>query len=385
MRILFYAKSPDATEFYRVSIPAKYLARLPGVEVRTSYAEQHPKIPGSGVKFSDIEWADVIVFQRPATEVVLKLMQMIKERLPQKRLLLDYDDDYWSVPKWNPGYPFIKINEKAWPQFPSLVDGVITSTEALAEVFRQKTKKPVAVIPNGFDFEMFDEAELPPEVIIQNPGFNKEHNKAYVNYNLNLNEFHQVMEGKTLVTWAGSRFHFVDLDWIAEDLKKIIKERKDVNFLFVSYLQANLVKDVPPNRIFTTNGMSPVSRFYGLLKALRSDIMLAPLDPCQFNRSKSNLKILETMSLKAYPICSNWDPYEDDLDPELVEDKNYGSLVGYKKGDWYRAINEAVEKIKDPAFRSEFQSTNDGYVRATHDASLRSQMYLDFISSLDIK
>lgn len=383
MRILFYAKSPDATEYYRVSVPAKYLRRLPGVEVITSFAEKHPKLPESGVRFTEIEWADVIVFQRPATEPVLKIMEMIKTRYPKKILLLDYDDDYYAVPKWNPGYPFIKINERYWPQFPALVDGIITSTEPLADVFRGKAKTPVAAIPNGFDFEMFDEVVPEPDMVIQNLGIDKASGKAFVNYQLNLAEFRAVMENKTLITWAGSRFHFVDLDWIAADVQKLIKERKDVNFMFVSYMQANLINGVPPNRIFTTNGLSPVQRFYGLLKSIDSDIMLAPLDPCAFNRSKSNLKTMEIMSLKAFPICSAWDPYEDDLDPELNDDANFGLLAGYEKGDWYRAMNQALEMISDKSFKSNSQIVNDGYVRATHDAASRSQLYLEFISSLE--
>ena len=146
MRILFYAKSPDATEYYRVSLPAKYLKRLSGVEVFTSYAEKNPKASHSGVKFTEIEWADVIIFQRPATEPVLKVMEMIKERHPKKILMLDYDDDYYSVPKWNPGYPFIKINERTWPKFPGVVDGIIASTEPLAAVFRTNTDKPVYLL-----------------------------------------------------------------------------------------------------------------------------------------------------------------------------------------------------------------------------------------------
>jgi len=381
MRILFYAKSPDATEVYRVLIPAKYLGRLEGVEVLTTYAEKHPKFPQSGVKNSDLQWADVIIFQRPATELVLNLIKIIKKNHPEKKILLDYDDDYYSVPNWNPGYTFIRINERWWPEFPDLVDGIIASTEPLAEVFRSKTKTPVCVIPNGFDFEEFDAAEPLPDLVVENPGFNAKENKAYRNYTLSLSEFRTVMEGKKLVTWAGSRFHFMDLDWIAADIKKVIKERNDVNFMFVSYLQANVLRDTPPNRIYSTGGMSPVARFYSLLKALRSDIMLAPLDPCQFNRSKSNLKILEAMALQAFPVCSAWDCYEDDLDPDLNDDTTHGLLVGYEKGDWYRAINESLEKVCDPSF----QKTNDAYVRATHDAAERSQLYLDFIKSLDTK
>lgn len=378
MRILFYAKSPDATEVYRVQIPGRHLAKKPGIEIRMTYAEKHPKFPDSGVRNADIQWADAIVFQRPATELVLNVLKIIKNNHPEKIILLDYDDDYYSVPSWNPGYTFIRINEKFWPQFPSLVDGVITSTEPLAEVFRQKTDKPVTVIPNGFDFEEFDQTEPASDLFIENPGYDKKANKSYRNYSLNLAEFRAVQEDKHLITWAGSRFHFMDLEYIAEDVKKIIKERNDVNFMFVSYLQANVLKDAPPNRIYSTSGMSPVSRFYGLLKSLDSDIMLAPLDPCQFNRAKSNLKIMEAMALKAFPVCSRWDPYEDDLDPELNDDVTHGLLVGYERGDWYRAINEAMERIKDKSFKT----VNDAYVRATHDASLRSDLYISFIESI---
>jgi intein/homing endonuclease len=360
MRILFYAKSPDATEVYRVQIPGKYLARKPGIEVRMTYAEKHPKFPDSGVKNHDIQWADAIIFQRPATELVLNVLKIIKNNHPDKIILLDYDDDYYSVPTWNPGYTFIRVNEKFWPQFPALVDGVITSTEPLADVFRQKTDKPITVIPNGFDFEEFDQIESAPDLFIENPGYDKKANKSYRNYSLNLNEFRAVQEGRHLITWAGSRFHFMDLEYIAEDVKKIIKERSDVNFMFVSYLQANVLKDAPPNRIYSTAGMSPVSRFYGLLKALDSDIMLAPLDPCQFNRSKcvvggtrvvTRNGIFEIKDLVPHRINDAITPIETSV--WVDQDQNWKAAKAS-----YFALNQATIKLQT-SFGYEIEGTED--------------------------
>jgi hypothetical protein len=89
------------------------------------------------------------------------------------------------------------------------------------------------------------------------------------------------------------------------------------------------------------------------------------------------------MALKAFPICSAWDPYEDDLDPELNDDTNFGLLAGYDRGDWYRSMNQAIEMLSDKSFKTNSQFVNDGYVRATHDAASRSQLYLDAFKSLE--
>jgi glycosyltransferase involved in cell wall biosynthesis len=387
MKILFYAKAPDATEFYRVKIPVKFL-REAGYEVRANYAERIPN-HNAGVKDEDLKWADIIIFQRPVTQVVLAIIKHIKEKYPKIPIVADYDDDYYSVPRWNPGYPHLKTNEKYWKSLVKEFDGVMTSTEPLKEVFEKKVNKrcEVRCIPNGFDFDMFDPLEPfePVQIMAPDPT-DSQSLKAL--YTIDTLEFNQMMEDKIVCCWAGSKFHYVDLDWLPESIGKICELRDDICFLFVGYSQGNLIKKSQVNKFYLTKGQSPVSRFYQLLKSIKIDLMLAPLDPCQFNRSKSNLKIMESMALGAYPICSQWDAYEYDLDPDFYEtemDNVHGTLVPYSKNAWYEAITVMADKIKDQNYAKKVRLENDAFVRSTHSAELRTELYVNFFQKLIAK
>lgn len=384
MKILMYAKAPDATEFYRIKIPAKYLQRQ-GHEVRFGYPDKMPKVKNSGIKAEDLTWADIILFQRPVTPVVLNIIDHIRKTFPHKPVIADYDDDYYSVPRWNPGYPHLKIYEKSWKATVPKFDGIITSTDTLNDVMSEKTDAEVVTIPNGFDFDMFDELTPMDPVGLIAPSQNKE--KFTASYTLETDQFNEICQDRTVCCWAGSKFHYCDLDWLPDDLSEVCKKTDDIIFLFVGYIQGNIVKSVPINRLFTSRGYAPISEFYRFLKSVKIDIMLAPLDPCDFNMSKSNIKLLEAFSLKGpYPLCSALDPYEEDLDPALYEDGEmddvHGRLVSYEKGSWAKAIMETAEELKDPSFKKRVAMENEAYVRATHSAEFRTEDYINFFERM---
>lgn len=285
MKILMLPKSPDATMYFRNALPAKYLKEA-GHEVRICFADQIPQIPGSGIKEADVAWADVVVFQRPASEFVLGVVKQIKEKIPGKLLLADYDDDYTAVPRWNPGYPFIKETEAYWRGVIPLMDGLLVSTPTLAESLAKLTKAPIRVIRNGFDFEMFD--SLPPltdpiDIIAPTLDANKQ---LQTMYSVKGDQWNEMVKDRTVIAWAGSRFHYSDLDILPEEMKEACARNDNIVFLFVGYLQGNIVPSVPVNRLFVTGGRSPIENFYQVMKSLKIDYLMAPLHANHFNASK---------------------------------------------------------------------------------------------------
>jgi glycosyltransferase involved in cell wall biosynthesis len=386
LKILFLSKSPDATEFYRCEIPQKYL-ELSGHEVRRCYLEKQPKLAGSGIQTADVEWAEVIVFQRPLTRFALNCLQQIRTRYPAKVLVGDYDDDYYSVPDWNPGFTFVKAHEPVWTRMPALYDGIVASTLPLKEKLETKTQTPIEVIANGFDFELFDSLEPCQPFYVQATTLGKDGNAEHV-YPITNEQFNELMRDRTVVAWAGSRFHYVDLDYLSSAVAEVCRVNPDIVFLFVGYIQGNVLKGVPVSRLFTVGGRYPTHEFYRLLKSLKIDIMLAPLDPCEFNQSKSAIKIYEAMAIGAYPICSEFDPYEDELDPEAllwegeVYRDRYGTLVPYQNRAWSKAILQAASDLKDPIVADSWRTANHSYVRERHHASARSELYIKFFTRL---
>lgn len=284
MRILFLPKSPDATRVYRVDIPSKYLQRA-GHEVRIRYPEPVKSFESETLNVEDVAWADVVVWQRPATARAFDMLQHMKAVYPSKPMLGDYDDDYSSVPRWNPGYAFIQMNVKSWPKFFPEFDGIIASTDPLAEKLGMfAPQADVVTIKNGFDFEEFDAIEPNASAGLFVPKMDGE--RVVAEASVDVATFNEMMRDKLVVAWAGSRFHYVDLDLLPEDLLDVAKKRDDIVFLFVGYAQGKLIDAIPKNRLYLTGGRAPISEFYRLLKTLKIDAMLAPVDACEFNKSK---------------------------------------------------------------------------------------------------
>ena len=385
MNILFCAKAPDATKHYRVDIPAKYLGREDGVNVAVKYAEQFPQIPKEHVVTSDdLAIADVVIFQRPVTVGVAKQIVELKEKHIHTPVICDYDDDYYSVPRWNPGYPHLKTNEKVWKQFVKEIDGAICSTAPLRDRLRKNVHKKASVVTigNGFDYEEFD--KITPYygsgVLAPDPVHT---DKIVPLYDIEMQQFNDMAKDRTVFMWAGSKFHYCDLDWIPESIGKVMHDRDDIIFLFVGYMQGNLVKVSKANSLFLAKGIPGVLNFYSLLAGIKADVIMAPLDPNAFNRSKSNLKLMESMALGSYPLCSAWDPYEEDLDPDMNPDNTvHGRLVGYEKGDWYRSIMSTADKLSDLQYVRRMRLENDAYMRTTHAAELRTPVYLNYFRKM---
>jgi glycosyltransferase involved in cell wall biosynthesis len=370
VKILFIGKTADATAYFRCELPAKYLAKA-GHDVRFDYIDEIPKVPGSGIKEADCEWADVIVFQRPITDVHYKIINIVKKVRPDKLIVGEYDDDYGCVPNWNPGYAYIKAHDSWWKKIVPLYDGVITSTEPLKTSLSKMTDVPFKVIPNSLDFEVFDALTPLTEFTMFAPKM--ENNDLKPLYTVTCEQFNELMKEKIVVYWAGSRFHYFDLDWIAEEVKSIAKQDEDIVFCFVGYITHKIVNALPVNRLFVCQGMFPVSNYYRMLKGIKKDIGIAPVDPCEFNESKSPLKIMEAMALGTYPIASEFDTYENDI--------QRGSLAGYEKGDWANAILEAAKRIRSGEAKADIDH-NSKAVREIYDPKLRAEQYIQFFETL---
>lgn len=388
MKILFLPKAPDATAYFRCELPAKALAAA-GHDVRSRYLEPHPNVADAGVREQDCEWADVIVVQRPLTEYALEIVRQLKARLPHKAVVGDYDDDYYSVPRWNPGYTFVKANEKYWQALVAEMDGVIVSTDPLAEAIHRRYKGPIEAIPNGFDFATFD--ALPPPLPfplaasrLAPDGLNHQ-----VAYSVGSEEFNELMRERVVVAWAGSQYHFSDLGRLAPCVPEILRRHPEVVLLFVGYVTGDILRGTELSRVFTCGGRFPATAFHAMLRSLKIDIMLAPLEPVEFNASKSNLKVMEAMALGAYPVCSKFDPYQDDLDLEELAEVDpddttprHGRLVPYRKGAWAAAVSEAVALVSDPVRRETVRRDNAAFVRARHAAPLRVPLYEAFFTRI---
>jgi hypothetical protein len=376
MKVLFIPRVlNDATAYYRCVLPARSLDRA-GAETRV---EPLFDTGGPRIRAESSAWADVIVIQRPLSVVDVELIEQIRARHPEKVIVGEYDDDYGTVPGWNPGYRFVHPCKDEWPTIVPMFDGVTVSTQPLAEVMRRHTDKPVRVIRNAFDFEKIDAIEPRFDVPVQ-----KLHASDVENFRIEsqspLSEWMKSVEGKKIVTWFGSHTHYVDLDWLVEDVRDLyaVHNRHDIVFVFFGYVLWKLLAEIPSGNCFFIPGQPPragsglhgVEEFYSVLKALPASVGLAPVHPCVFNDSKSSLKVEECKAFGFIPVASRYDTYMNDID--------LGFLAGYSYGDWASSIIEAV----DTTSRRPRVLRNHELVRQKHDVNSRGGLYLSFYEAL---
>lgn len=399
MKILFLAKSPDATKYFRADMPAKYLNKA-GHDARVMYLEEQPKAgQPHPVRTDDVEWADVLVCQRPVSEYALNVITQIKKKYPQLPVVGEYDDNYFEVPNWNQGYTYLAGMWEWCQKIPALFDGIIFSTESLREYFTQgawsrggmspvRFTGPTAVIPNSMDFETIDGLTPLPPFLIDAPELNKTGNLQKA-YQITSHDFAELHRDKVVVAWIGSAFHFQDIQQLTEGIRAVAKRDPRIVFLFVGYTQGNVVASLPINRLFLCGGKHPITEYYRMLKSFKIDISLAPLRACTFNAGKSNLKILEAMTFGWYPVCSDFDPYEDDLDPDAAQwegegyQPRHGSLVNMMNPlHWADAIVAAAQKVRDEKLKQQMIDDNSRYVRAEYSPELRVPMYLEFFEQM---
>jgi hypothetical protein len=137
---------------------------------------------------------------------------------------------------------------------------------------------------------------------------------------------HIVNENKPTICYPGSQNHFSVKgrtesggDFGKELLNYILRTKKDVNWIFVGGIPEELKNDKDIIHYKWINYMS----YPNILKNLNVDIGLAPLEINDFNRGKSNLKLLEYSVCGIAGVYTNIEPYKN---CELTSD-NENSMI----------------------------------------------------------
>lgn len=262
------------------------------------------------------EWCDVAYFSRNDTPDYIKWMAMCSDKEGiGKPAILDYDDDVEHTRPVNPGYrsfhpnsEYVKWNKEAckW------ITGLSVSTNYLKEKYSNRVQH-IYVLPNSIDMKERDEV-----------------NKL----DLSDSKLYNKKEGEFRIIWSGSASHHENLSLILKALKDIMVNHPHVTFYHTG-LFGDLFTDFPQEaqkRIFTVPFVD--LRKYGrILREMNGDLALAPLTDCNFNRAKSNLRVLEYGSVKYPVIASDVEPYQCFSEDEVV-------LA--KPEEWYFAMEDMI-------------------------------------------
>lgn len=296
--VFYLADNYWGSTWYRCHVPGKALEHL-GYTVRLDNrgGERLPEY-------------DVLVVQRlwdPQTRAAIRAAKGAGVFT-----VYDIDDNYWRLHPDNPAY-------EMWgePMLNGLVavmrecDLVTTPSRYLAEELR-RFHPCVRVLPNMLPAEFWP-TDAPPS--------------------------HTTTEGEPLIIgWAGSPSHRSDLLMVADALMDVLGGFPDVEL----HLAGAESDWVPEHERVKLIDFVQIPEYPQILAGF--DIAIAPLVDTAFNRSKSDLKLVEYGMMSLPIVASKVGPYVESVRP------GENALFAKNYQDWVRHLSRLIE---DAGLRAE--------------------------------
>lgn len=293
----------------------------------------------------DIEWADIVIFQRFGSDSMLKVLTYCKSR--GKRIVFEIDDDLLNLPASHPAH--------TWFQLPEIRESIETlAVEAdLVTVSTGQLGKVLAPYNTN--------VRLLPNVLLDDV-FAKVHDVAAA----------QQTE-RVVIGYAGTSTHQADLGPILPALMRLISEFPErVSLVFLGCHPPGF--DGHPGVRFVPE-TSGYQDYAVELRRLGIQIGLAPLVDHSFNHAKSAIKWMEYAASGIVPVCSNVGPYH-----EVVEDGVSGVLVASLDPEqWYRALKRL---LLEPETRARLATNAYETVRRAHMLQASASRWADAYRSL---
>lgn len=238
--------------------------------------------------------------------------RMVQFQADGKTWIWSIDDDYKTIPPWNP----CRVSPErmaSWRSAKMLADWVLVSTPGLARTFEDVAEKVVCA-PNLIDVSLY-----PTPVPAPWP------------------------DRRTFTfLWSGSHTHTEDVrpmeKAIRHCLQKYPQSSSPIPLEFVFFGQA------PPQGLLTdflhrgVHWQSPVDlgMYWAVLCGIRPHVSLAPLADCEFNLSKSNIRVLDGWALSSAVIASPVGEYG------VVTDGVDG-LVARDEDEWVTCLERVID------------------------------------------
>jgi len=351
----------------------------------------------ANANYSMLAWFDVFMMHRAPPPSMLNLYKKIHQT--GKTLVFEIDDDLWNIPAWN-------HNKKHYtPEVLArlatsieMADVCIGSTQELCDILSDRVSSgKVFLGPNLVDLNDFAGPNRPPLLDGQKffpPGRElgkydgykpRRHTGGRVDFvcvgkpvldRIDEDEYNPVT-----VMWAGSNTHDKDVEPLVAPIKSLgQKHGLGVRFVFFGYCPPDFievtteagntatkwaVKPEYQHFIQYIPGV-PYGKYISALKDIDPDIALCPLTSESFNRSKSNLRILEMGALGAAVVATDFGPYQ------FIDHDHEGLKipVANRNGDWYEAIESLISNMN---YRVELASNLSLKVTREHSWNHDSQ------------
>ena len=306
-RILYVVDQMSQCAWYRCSVPGAELAKM-GHDVGLTEDLSDP----------NLSYADIIVFLRHYSARALQAMRAAKAA--HKLVVYDIDDALWNLDPTNPVYPFYSQPEirKGIEACIRAAHVVSTTSEPLAKRLRG-LNKCVSVLPNMLPAEVWPFLGAKPQ------------SDDYV-----------------IVGWAGDPSHYADLEIVRDVVADVLDAYPDV------WMVCAGIDPTPfaPHPRLALPPRVPIEDYSELVYTF--DIGIAPLVDTEFNRSKSDLKVLEYSMVGIPVVASDVEAYRG-----FVKDGETGLLVKTAE-QWRDALGKLIE---DRSLREEMGGRGNARAR----------------------
>lgn len=304
-RLWQFISGNDACNYHRMILPARHcgdIMRKEGVEILPYHHIPNGGLPTGGDEFSAFTWHAL------PNDFDKVIGIGTRWRMEGKKVLWSIDDDYTSIPSWNPVANVQTAGGSTVAKWASIcTDAVMCSTDNLAATLPPNPLREVHVAPNLLELWLYKPWPRDP--------------------------------GTIRIMYAGSPTHIGDLEQVVEVVTHVLDNYQNVEFVFMGCCHPEI------RRRHLHAGMheiphAPMKDYWNILCSYAPDIAICPLVDCAFNQSKSGLKVMEMMALEAAVIASDVEPYRD-----VIQSGENGILVNPEDDgeEWKQALCLLVE------------------------------------------
>jgi len=260
----------DGDAEYRMHAPLRQLGKIPGLMTIDCHFS-HRSLPLLA------EIADVLILQFVYDWGLLSLCQ--RRREAGKITIFEANDDFFDLQPWSPiAKAWLDRSVQAlYLKWLTTANGVQTSTNALADRWRQSGARNVAVFRN----HLVDLDPLPA-----------------------------IPDRPLTIGWGGSPGHFADWYQLAPLLTNWLAAHPDVHLSVMTHELAHPFITLEPHRYHFTR-FGSLEDYVRFLRSL--DIGLAPLLSTGYNRGRSDVKFLEYASQGVAGIYADLAPYQSSV------------------------------------------------------------------------
>ncbi|MFZ2268215.1 MAG: methyltransferase domain-containing protein [Azonexus sp.] len=314
----------------RVRTPLKQWAKRHGGAVRVISIFEHT--------VADLQWADVIIFQRDAGEYILNLAKQLK--VHGKKIVFEIDDFLLELP------PFLAHHEPAISRSRPYIVELIGMADALSVSTRKLGdqlgcyNKNIHVTPN------YSQANA----------IHAQHSECST-------------ESVTLVIASSDR---VLVDMLVEPLR-LLQQKYACQVIGIG----------PPGQYLASHGIEvqqydnmPYEDFFRFLSLLANAIGVIPLDGSLFSSCKSPVKFFDYSMAGLPSVCSNVQPYSD-----VIKNGENGYLVDNETSGWISALEALIVQSE---LRVKVSENARLFVAKSHNLNIAADAWAEVFESLNI-